>query len=420
MTYLPSGLRTGTDGGRCVGGLRGAGHTVEAGVTEGQALLALYDWKADAFGGPPFVPRPAAAEFLLALGLRTGTKHALKASLRSLVVLPKSELSDPVEGGFFERCEAAPWKRPHTRKTLAGNAALLQAFSTAAAWTGDVALRRAAEETAAFIDKRLKAEEGDLWAGAQGPDDEYFEKMGHARGRREAPPAQGSATPAANAAAISAFVRAGICLDEPRWIGRARLAGRELMEGSVSHMAEPAVACAMAAQDLEVATGDIEWTAFAGLCLTRALLSFAQGKGSESRAAVAAKISLAMARNKGAQEPGRPSQGIFGGPHPEPAPDDIDALAALGMERLSGAVSAVGVLCRGAPVAAPGSHVARAAVAGAWALGLPRVEVAPPREGGPAQSSASFFVPGKESPAITDPARVKEFLRGVVALEEAI
>ena len=420
MTYLPSPLRTGSHGGGCLGGLPGAGHVVQAGASEGQALLALYDWKVDAFGGPPFVPRPAAAEFLLALGLRTGTKHALKAALRSLAVLPKSDLFDPVEGGFFERCEAAPWKRPHTRKTLACNAALLQALSTAAAWTGDVTLRRAAEETAAFIDKRLKADEGDLWAEAQGPDDEYFEKMGHARDRVEAPPAQGRATPAANAAAISAFVRAGICLDEPRWIGRARLAGRALVEVEKPADGDAFVACATAALDLEVATGDLEWTIMAGTWLSRALVALAAGRDLKAGSAAAAKTAFTLVRYKGAASVDAPELTMSKGLIADPDLDDIDATAAVGMARLATAATAVGVLCRGGPVAASESRAARAAVAAAWALGLPRVEVGAPREGRPTPSSVTFFVPGRQSAAFTDPAKVKEFLRGVVQVEEAI
>jgi hypothetical protein len=338
-------------------------------------VLRAYDWRGDAFGGPPFVPQPAAAELLMAVGLRTGKPLALKAALRSLSVLPKSELADPVEGGFFDGCREARWRAPHTRKSLATNAALLRATATAAAWTQEAALRRAAAETAAFIDGTLKSAEGDLWSAGQGPDDEYFERMGHARGQRGAPPVEGTAPAEANAAAAAAFARAGVCLEDPRLIARARLALRELCDLRLAEGAPEELARRAAAYELFLATGEDRWQELAGA---------------------------------GETTPPMAAQG---------GPDILDGIATRGYRLLAQDAPRVEVRWSGPPVASAGGACARAALALAWALGPPAlsVEEDPPKEG-----RVAFACAGRVSGATSDLQEVKQRLRGAIALKEGL
>jgi len=379
----------------------------------GRALLERYDWKNGGFGGAPKTPEPAAAEFLLALGLRTGTPFALKAAVRSLSMLPKSELCDPVEGGYFEHCARAAWKEPHTRKTLATNAALLQAFAVAAGWTGDGELRRAATETAAYIDGTLSVRGGNGWAEGQAADEEYYALMRHRRTARGPPEVEGVADGELSARAVSALVRAGICLGEPRWVARARLAFDDLggkRAGKVPDFGE-AEALTTAALDLHCATGKADWltraAAFAEAVPRRGAadlpaspsgVQYGRAAGALLRMAVAVDDAKLAAHGRGLLGPaGRGLEGAT-----------VATVAAYGMAAMCKDAGTLEVCWGGGRV--EGAPAPQAALAMAWALGPPVLTV----EGGEAGSpsvGARFRLDSRRS----EPASTQELLRARLA-----
>ena len=377
-----------------------------------RVLLEAYDWSSDVFGGRPNVPQPKAAEFLMAVGLRTGHPGALKAALRSLAVLPKSELADPVDGGFFERCEGPRWKGPYTRKTLAGNAALLQALASAGAWTGDAAMKGAARSTAEFIDRGLKSEEGDLWEGALSPDDEYYERLAHRRAQRGAPPSEGPATFMDACAATSAFVRAGVALDEPRWVARARIAGRTLSEWPEPRSPEEEAAWGNTIMDLFVATDEGAWGGWAedsnyddeGL-VKRKLQGVPPGPARWEATLAAARWGVSLP------------------PPPLPPAGSLDAVAMAGLCELVAREPQVWVGCHhGLGSDRPEPSLWQAAVAAAWAVGPPTWAATPPPGGNSRGLVFGFGLgPGaKESAPVADRSAIRRTLVELANLKEGI
>lgn len=353
----------------------------------------------------------------MALGLRAGTPLALKAALRSLSALPKSELADPVEGGFFDRCESPKWTGPFTRKSLAVNAGLTQALSTAGAWTGDAPLIAAARRTAEFLETQMGAEDSELWVGALSPDEEYYAKMAHRRGQGERPAPEGLASPGDNARAISALVRAGMCLDEPRFVGRARIAARELFAGGAPSALGDIAAQATGAADLFMATGDRTF-AVVGAELARLAAEPTPAARNAESARPLAEINLVLSRLLDQSE--RSDRGEWpqmdaslpaeGGP--------VGDVAAIGMADLVANTFGVDIDYWGPAPAAPQAGLVRSAVALAWALGMPALN----RQQGPAAAAPRlrFRGPATTSRETSGAGDLRELLRIAIALHEAI
>lgn len=428
--------------------------------TQPQALSALgasvldeYDWKNHGFGFEPKFPQAPAIEFLLALGLRTGTPLALKAARLSLSAMAKGELHDPVDGGFFRCCERARWQEPHFEKMLEGNAQLLQAYAVAAGWTNDGGLRATALETAAYIDRVLSDPDGHLWVGSQASDEEYYGKMAHRRGAHGAPSVDRAVYTGWAAAGVSAFARAGLCLDETRLIARAKIAMDELLTSgavqgdAVRHYRDEAgwhgggllqdhVGLAAAALDVYCATGQRPWldrsAALAGAMVAHfedpkdgALFDFRGAPEVTGPAAVlpqkslsengaAAALLLRLAAATGRDDLDARAKQILGALSREAAPFGVRA-APFGTALLASTGGVIKVTTGPWKMEGPAGRTMRAALAAAFAVG-PAVLVGDDAQAG----SASFCVGERCSARVSEPREVKAALASVVPLHEKI
>jgi uncharacterized protein len=244
------------------------------------AWRAAFDPVQGGFGDVPRSPEPELIRFML---LQSPADR--DAALRTLRALAASAVRDPLDGGFFRHAADAAWHIPYQQKTLSDQARIALAFlegahgadakpfGLCAAGALDFALARlglpdgtfasaqdaTADEfigyyawTQAEIDAVLGADarafelahgalpDGNVPAGDD-PSAQYSHKnllrstletdpgregnairLLAARDKRGAPPRDDRASAGANGLILSALSRAGLQLDDPRYIGAAR------------------------------------------------------------------------------------------------------------------------------------------------------------------------------------------------------
>ncbi|GGX57706.1 thioredoxin domain-containing protein [Streptomyces minutiscleroticus] len=157
-----------------------------------QALLGLtreYDASYGGFGGAPKFPPSMVLEFLLRHHARTGSEGALQMASDTAERMARGGLYDQLGGGFARYSVDREWVVPHFEKMLYDNALLLRVYAHLWRATGSELARRVALETADFMVRELRTDEGGF-ASALDADSEE-EVPGEARpqkgggGRRE-------------------------------------------------------------------------------------------------------------------------------------------------------------------------------------------------------------------------------------------
>ncbi|MFG2350412.1 thioredoxin domain-containing protein [Streptomyces phaeochromogenes] len=127
------------------------------------ALLGLtrdYDAGHGGFGGAPKFPPSMAIEFLLRHHARTGSEGALQMAADTCERMARGGIYDQLAGGFARYSVDREWVVPHFEKMLYDNALLCRVYAHLWRSTGSDLARRVALETADFMVRELRTNEG--------------------------------------------------------------------------------------------------------------------------------------------------------------------------------------------------------------------------------------------------------------------
>ncbi|MEU6087735.1 thioredoxin domain-containing protein [Streptomyces sp. NPDC047085] len=128
-----------------------------------QALLGLtreYDPQRGGFGGAPKFPPSMVLEFLLRHHARTGAEGALQMAQDTCERMARGGIYDQLGGGFARYSVDRDWVVPHFEKMLYDNALLCRVYAHLWRATGSDLARRVALETADFLVRELRTDEG--------------------------------------------------------------------------------------------------------------------------------------------------------------------------------------------------------------------------------------------------------------------
>ncbi|MEC4017161.1 thioredoxin domain-containing protein [Streptomyces sp. H27-D2] len=127
------------------------------------ALMGLtreFDSVRGGFGGAPKFPQSMALEFLLRHHARTGSEAALQMAAATCEAMARGGMYDQLGGGFARYAVDAEWVVPHFEKMLYDNALLCRTYAHLWRSTGSDLARRVALETADFMVRELRTEQG--------------------------------------------------------------------------------------------------------------------------------------------------------------------------------------------------------------------------------------------------------------------
>ncbi|OIK05085.1 hypothetical protein BIV23_14845 [Streptomyces monashensis] len=128
-----------------------------------RALLGLtreYDPQRGGFGGAPKFPPSMVLEFLLRHHARTGAEGALQMAQDTCERMARGGIYDQLGGGFARYSVDRDWVVPHFEKMLYDNALLCRVYAHLWRATGSDLARRVALETADFLVRELRTEQG--------------------------------------------------------------------------------------------------------------------------------------------------------------------------------------------------------------------------------------------------------------------
>ncbi|MET7690821.1 thioredoxin domain-containing protein [Streptomyces sp. NPDC005483] len=127
------------------------------------ALLGLtreYDAQRGGFGGAPKFPPSMVVEFLLRHHARTGAEGALQMAQDTCERMARGGIHDQLGGGFARYSVDRDWIVPHFEKMLYDNALLCRVYAHLWRATGSELARRVALDTADFMVRELRTNEG--------------------------------------------------------------------------------------------------------------------------------------------------------------------------------------------------------------------------------------------------------------------
>ncbi|MEU7040156.1 thioredoxin domain-containing protein [Streptomyces varsoviensis] len=127
------------------------------------ALMGLtreFDSVRGGFGGAPKFPPSMVLEFLLRHHARTGSVAALQMAGATCEAMARGGIYDQLGGGFARYSVDAEWTVPHFEKMLYDNALLCRVYAHLWRATGSDLARRVALETAEFMVRELRTDQG--------------------------------------------------------------------------------------------------------------------------------------------------------------------------------------------------------------------------------------------------------------------
>ncbi|MDF2092689.1 thioredoxin domain-containing protein [Knoellia sp. 3-2P3] len=142
-------------------------------------LLGQFDDERGGFGGAPKFPPSMVLEFLLRHHGRTGSRDALYMAERTCEAMARGGMYDQLGGGFARYSVDADWVVPHFEKMLYDNAQLLRVYAHLHRTTGSPLARRVALETAEFLMRDLRTDQG-AFASALDADTDGVEGLTYA------------------------------------------------------------------------------------------------------------------------------------------------------------------------------------------------------------------------------------------------
>ncbi|GAU65155.1 hypothetical protein SSP35_01_04930 [Streptomyces sp. NBRC 110611] len=127
------------------------------------ALMGLtreFDAVHGGFGGAPKFPPSMVLEFLLRHHARTGSAGALEMVQATCAAMARGGIYDQLGGGFARYAVDTTWTVPHFEKMLYDNALLCRTYAHLWRATGSDLARRIAVETADFMVRELRTDQG--------------------------------------------------------------------------------------------------------------------------------------------------------------------------------------------------------------------------------------------------------------------
>ncbi len=141
-----------------------------------QALLSEFDAKYGGFGGAPKFPTPGNLTRLMRYWHAHSAPpspdlQSLFMATRTLQSMALGGLCDQIGGGFFRYSVDAHWAIPHFEKMLYDNAGMLALYAQTYRATGDKLFWRVANETADFLLRDMRDENGGFYAALDADSD---------------------------------------------------------------------------------------------------------------------------------------------------------------------------------------------------------------------------------------------------------
>ncbi|UNO40187.1 thioredoxin domain-containing protein [Streptomyces sp. MST-110588] len=149
------------------------------------ALMGLtreFDAVRGGFGGAPKFPPSMVLEFLLRHHARTGSEGALQMVQATCEAMARGGVYDQLGGGFARYSVDASWIVPHFEKMLYDNALLCRTYAHLWRATGSDLARRVALETADFMVRELRTEQGGFSSALDADSDDGTGSGRHAEG----------------------------------------------------------------------------------------------------------------------------------------------------------------------------------------------------------------------------------------------
>ncbi|MBD5099097.1 MAG: thioredoxin domain-containing protein [Clostridiales bacterium] len=141
-------------------------------VRQAASLFARsFDAKWGGFGPPPKFPTPHNLIFLLRYARLTGDGHARKMALRTLDAMYQGGLFDHVGGGFSRYSTDSRWLIPHFEKMLYDNALLALAYTEAFQHTRRPLYEQIVRRTLDYMLQELPGPQGGLCCGQDADSD---------------------------------------------------------------------------------------------------------------------------------------------------------------------------------------------------------------------------------------------------------
>ena len=123
-------------------------------------LAESFDARRGGFGDAPKFPPSMVLEFLLRHHGRTESQQALAMAERTGEAMARAGIYDQLAGGFSRYSVDGDWVVPHFEKMLYDNALLLRAYTSWYRTTGSQLAHRVVTETAQFLLRDLRADDG--------------------------------------------------------------------------------------------------------------------------------------------------------------------------------------------------------------------------------------------------------------------
>ncbi|HZB25564.1 MAG TPA: hypothetical protein VE379_05505, partial [Vicinamibacterales bacterium] len=167
-----------------------------------------YDAETGAFGSVPRFPLTAPVHLALAHTRGDATSVFADIARTCLDRMGWGGLYDDEDGGFFRCARAADWSQPQTEKLLECNAGLLSLYLDAFETLGLARYGERAEGVLGFVQQTLADSQAGGWAASQREAPAYYASAPDARRAGVPPPVDGTLLTSANAAMVSAALRA--------------------------------------------------------------------------------------------------------------------------------------------------------------------------------------------------------------------
>jgi uncharacterized protein YyaL (SSP411 family) len=136
------------------------------------------DWEEGGANRAPKFPMPVNLDFMLHYGVISGNTEALSYVELTLDKMYQGGIYDQIGGGFARYSTDSFWKVPHFEKMLYDNAQLISLYAKAYRHFKKPAYQEVVEESIAWLERELKAEDGPCYsaldADSEGEEGKFY------------------------------------------------------------------------------------------------------------------------------------------------------------------------------------------------------------------------------------------------------